>query len=193
MVNSGQVITKSTLDSLSGATAPPPVPGVTAPPAVTADPTATYKAELAAANARLVEARSTIDALSVEIHKKFALSFACFVFVLFGPPIALRFPRGGVGVTIGVSIVVFGLYYVCLMAGEVLGDKGRLPAWVAMWLANGIFGLAGVVLLWRIEQTTDTSRGGGLRDWWHDRKVRRALRARSRAASVRVPASAGAA
>ncbi len=130
-----------------------------------------------AATTQLNDAREALDSLSVEIQKKFALSFACVIFVLFGPPIALRFPRGGVGVTIGVSIIVFGLYYICLMGGEALADKGRLPATVAMWIANLIFGLAGVLLLWRVESTTDTSRGGGLRDWWADRKARSALKA----------------
>jgi hypothetical protein len=33
------------------------------------------------------------------------------------------------------------------------------------------------VLLWRIERTTDGSRGGGIRDWWHNRKATRALEA----------------
>jgi lipopolysaccharide export system permease protein len=117
-----------------------------------------------------------MSSYAVEVEKKFALSMACFVFVLFGPPIALRFPRGGVGVTIGVSLVVFGAYYVCLMAGEALGDKGRIPPFVAMWAANVIFTLAGLVLLLRVERTTDSSRGGGLRDWWADRAARRALR-----------------
>lgn len=130
-----------------------------------------------AATTQLAESRESLDSLSVEIQKKFALSFACVVFVLFGPPIALRFPRGGVGVTIGVSIIVFGLYYICLMGGEALADKGRLPAIVAMWIANVIFGVLGVMLLWRVESTTDTSRGGGFRDWWADRKARAALKA----------------
>jgi lipopolysaccharide export system permease protein len=104
------------------------------------------------------------------------------VFVLFGPPIALRFPRGGAGVTIGVSIVVFGLYYICLMAGEVLADDGRLPAFVAMWMANVLFGGAGVVLMLRAERTVDTSRGGGLGEWWASwRAARRARRAAARA------------
>ncbi len=118
---------------------------------------------------------------AVEVQKKFALSMACFVFVLFGPPIALRFPRGGVGATLGVSLVVFGAYYVCLMAGETLGDKGRLDPVIAMWSANVIFTLAGLVLLWRVEKTTDGSRGGGLRDWWADRRARRTLRRAMRA------------
>ena len=134
-----------------------------------------FRTSMLASNQQLAESRESLDSLAVEIHKKFALSFACLVFVLFGPPIALRFPRGGVGVTLGVSIVVFGLYYVCLMAGEALADKGRLPASVAMWIANVIFTIAGIMMLWRIESTTDNSRGGGLHEWWHDRAVRRAL------------------
>jgi len=134
-----------------------------------------YKSAVSAAGNQLIAAREGLDSLAVEIHKKFALSFACLVFVLFGPPIALRFPRGGVGATIGVSIVVFGLYYVCLMGGEALADKGRLPAYVAMWIANVIFTLAGLLLLWRVESTTDASRGGGLRDWWADRQARTLL------------------
>jgi len=133
---------------------------------------------------QLIAARESLDSLAVEIHKKFALSLACFVFVLFGPPIALRFPRGGVGVTIGVSIVVFGLYYICLMGGEALADKGHLPAYVAMWIANVVFALAGVALLWRVESTTDNSRGGGFAEWRADRKARKML-ARAAKAKMR--------
>lgn len=112
---------------------------------------------------------------AVEVQKKFAISMACFVFVLFGPPIALRFPRGGVGVTIGVSLVVFGAYYVCLMAGETLADKGTLDPVVAMWAANMIFTVVGLVLLWRVENSADASRGGGIAEWWSNRRNRRSL------------------
>jgi len=139
---------------------------------------------------QLIAARESLDSLAVEIHKKFALSLACFVFVLFGPPIALRFPRGGVGVTIGVSIVVFGLYYICLMGGEALADKGHLPAYVAMWIANVVFALAGVALLWRVESTTDNSRGGGFAEWRADRKARKAL---ARAAKTKLREAQGSA
>ena len=134
-------------------------------------------AELNAAASQLEIVRGYMDSLAVEIHKKFALSFACIVFVLFGPPIALRFPRGGVGATLGVSLAVFGLYYVCLMAGETLADNGKLPPFVAMWMANVIFTIAGLALLLRIEKTADASRSGGLRAWLQDRKARRVIRA----------------
>ncbi|MES2524487.1 MAG: LptF/LptG family permease [Gemmatimonadota bacterium] len=163
----------------------PPVPTTVQPDSIVALPQlATENLSLAnAAAVQMNEARTALDSLNVEIQKKFALSFACLVFVLFGPPIALRFPRGGVGVTLGVSIVVFGLYYICLMGGETLADQGKLPPPVAMWIANVSFSIVGLILLWRVESTTDTSRGGGIRDWWADRKARKALRASPRTAT----------
>jgi len=134
------------------------------------------QAELNAARSQLMLVRASMDGLAVEIQKKFALSFACIVFVLFGPPIALRFPRGGVGATLGISLVVFGLYYICLMAGETLADDGKLEPIVAMWIANVIFTLAGLLLLLRLEKTADASRSGGIRAWFEDRRMRRANR-----------------
>ena len=134
------------------------------------------QAELSAARSQLMLVRASMDGLAVEIQKKFALSFACIVFVLFGPPIALRFPRGGVGATLGISLVVFGLYYICLMAGETLADDGKLEPIVAMWIANVIFTIAGLLLLMRLEKTADASRGGGIRAWFEDRRMRRANR-----------------
>lgn len=132
------------------------------------------EAEMSSARSQLTLVRASMDSLAVEIQKKFALSFACIVFVLFGPPIALRFPRGGVGATLGISLVVFGLYYICLMAGETLADDGKLPPIIAMWIANVIFTIAGLLLLLRIEKTADASRGGGIRAWFDERRMRRA-------------------
>ena len=107
-------------------------------------------------------ARSTWSQYEVEIHKKFSLAVACIVFVLLGAPIALRFPRGGVGLVIGASLGVFALYYVCLIAGESMADDGVLPPWVAMWAANLIFTLVGVLLFSRMGRESSTARGG---DW----------------------------
>lgn len=178
------VITPSVVPSGRGAVADvgasAVVPGaVGAPPlspvesALSSDLVSGGQAELNAADGQLQLIRSGMDSLSVEIQKKFALSFACIVFVLFGPPIALRFPRGGVGATLGVSLLVFGVYYVFLVAGETLADDGKLPPLIAMWIANVLFTFVGIILLLRIEKTADASRGGGVRGWLDDRRARR--------------------
>lgn len=105
-----------------------------------------------------------MNSYGVEIHKKFALAVACFVFVLLGAPIALRFPRGGVGLTIGVSLFVFALYYVCLIAGESIAKRGMMPAVVSMWMANVIFALIALWMLAKMGQEGTTARGGDIKE-----------------------------
>jgi lipopolysaccharide export system permease protein len=125
---------------------------------------AVLPAMLDASRIRMTEAARVMNLYSVEIHKKFALAVACIVFVLLGAPIALRFPRGGVGLTIGVSIGVFGLYYVALIGGQSLGNRGMVPPALAMWGANILFGAAGLVLLVKLGTESATSRGGDARE-----------------------------
>lgn len=98
----------------------------------------------------------------VEIHKKFALAAACFVFCLLGAPIAIRFPRSGVGLTIGASLIIFALYYIGLIAGSSLASAGKVPAWIALWAANAVFTVIGIYLLSRLGRTESSARGGGL-------------------------------
>lgn len=116
--------------------------------------------------ARITDARTTMNRYQVEIQKKFALAAACVVFVVFGAPIALRFPRGGVGVVIGVSIVAFAIYYVCLIAGETLANKLVVSPFLAMWAANILFFVLGILLLIRVQRSGATARGGDAREMW---------------------------
>ena len=126
--------------------------------------TASELATIESVRIRLEDSGQLMNAYSVEIHKKFALAVACFVFVLLGAPIALRFPRGGVGLTIGVSLFVFALYYVCLIAGESLGKRGLMPPVVSMWMANVIFAALALVMLSRMGREGSTARGGDMRE-----------------------------
>ena len=114
---------------------------------------------------RMLENRTTMNRYGVEIQKKFALSAACVVFVLIGAPIALRFPRGGVGLVIGVSLGVFAIYYVGLIAGESLADRAFLTPFWAMWAANVILTIVGLVLLARMGKEGATSRGGDMSEF----------------------------
>jgi Predicted permeases len=125
---------------------------------------ASERAKIEALRIRLDDTSQLMNAYGVEIHKKFALAVACFVFVLLGAPIALRFPRGGVGLTIGVSLFVFALYYVCLIAGESLGKRGLMPAVVSMWMANVIFALIALLLLAKMGKEGSTARGGDMKE-----------------------------
>jgi lipopolysaccharide export system permease protein len=120
------------------------------------------KARVAEAKLRLDIARRARNRYDIEIHKKFSLAAACLIFVLVGAPIAVRFPRGGVGLVIGVSLLVFALYYVGLIGGESLANEGIIPPFWAMWGTNVILTLAGLILLLRMGRDSTSNRGG---DW----------------------------
>ena len=119
-----------------------------------------YQSRVQEANSRRGEALRERNRYDVEIQKKFSLAASCMIFVLVGAPIALRFPRGGVGLVIGVSFAIFGIYYVGLIGGETLADKGYLPPWVAMWAANIILLLVGLTLASQMGREASTARGG---------------------------------
>ncbi len=113
---------------------------------------------------RIAETERTRNMFGVEIHKKFSLAVACIVFILIGAPVALRFPRGGVGLVISVSLFVFALYYVGLIAGQSLAENGTLSPFWSMWLANIVFTIVGLVLLARMGKESGSSRGGDMRE-----------------------------
>ena len=157
----------TTATATPGGPGTPPVIGTPAYRSTGMDPSvaAQAAASIEAARSRMLENRTSMNRYGVEIHKKFALSAACIVFVLIGAPIALRFPRGGVGLVIGVSLVVFAIYYVGLIAGESLADRAFLTPFWAMWAANVILTGVGILLMIRMGREGATSRGGDLTEF----------------------------
>jgi len=137
--------------------------------------------ELSDAKLRLEDARHWSNRYGVEIQKKFSLAFACIVFVLVGAPIALRFPRGGVGLVMGVGFSVFAIYYVGLIGGESLANNNIISPFWAMWIDNIVFLVVGLVLISRMGHERGTSRGGGFGEFMD---ATRAWFARVRGAEV---------
>ena len=145
-------------DSVLAAVASP------APPAGRFQMPVTLSGTIENARIRVRDNQRFVNMSAVELHKKFAISVACTVFVLVGAPIALRFPRGGVGLVIGVSLVIFGIYYVGLIAGEELANHNLLTPFLAMWAANMLLTIVGLFLLARMGRETSTTRGGDFRE-----------------------------
>jgi lipopolysaccharide export system permease protein len=144
----------------TNAAAPPAPPAANPAPTVTDTATTAASIELGDARIRLEDARHWRNRYGVEIQKKFSLAAACIVFVLVGAPIALRFPRGGVGLVIGVSFVVFAIYYIGLIGGESLANHNIISPFWAMWADNVIFLLVGLILVSRMGREGVTTRGG---------------------------------
>jgi lipopolysaccharide export system permease protein len=113
---------------------------------------------------QIASMQATINGDLVEIEKKFAIATACVIFALLGAPIAFRFPRGGVGLTIGVSLTVFGVYYVGLLLGEELARRSYVAPFVGMWATNGVLLVIGLALTARLGREGTTTRGSEMSD-----------------------------
>ena len=127
----------------------------------------------------------TANQYRVEYHKKFAIPVACIVFVLLGAPIAVRFPRGGIGMVIAISLMVFGIYYMSLIGGESMGDRGIIPPFLGPWGPNLVFLAISIWGMARIGREVSTTRGGGWEDLLLSIRgfLTRPLRRRSRRAA----------
>jgi len=104
------------------------------------------RAENIVAQSRL---RYEIQSHEVEIHKKLALPFACWIFVFFGLPLGISTKKGGRTSGFTLSLVIILVYYILITAGEKFAMDGRIPPWFGIWAANIGFALLGARLFSR--------------------------------------------
>jgi LPS export ABC transporter permease LptG/LPS export ABC transporter permease LptF len=83
----------------------------------------------------------------VEIHKKFAIPAACFVFGVLGLGMSLGSRKEARSAAFGLSIAVIFVYYVIIRLGEQAGDTGLLSPFLAMWAANLVLGAGAAILI----------------------------------------------
>ena len=110
-----------------------------------------YAAESAAALSRFDNQQ--VDRYRVEIYKKNSIALACLVFVFVGIPLGLAISRAGVGLVATLAVGVFLFYWVSLVLGEKMADRGTLSPEAGMWAANVIVGVLGAYLV--VRETRD--------------------------------------
>jgi len=96
---------------------------------------------------RFHDNKKLIFQYKVEVHKKFAIPFACVLFVLIGAPLGIMARRGGMSVGASYSIFFFVIYWAGLIGGENKADKAEIAPWIGMWSGNIFIALCGVVLM----------------------------------------------
>ncbi len=100
----------------------------------------------------------------VEFHKKLAIPFSCLLFPIAAVPLGGVIKRGGRGLSMAISVLFALGYYMLIVAGEGLGDRGKLPEALAMWLPNLLIAVGGGILLLRAQLHP-----AGLGDVWQTR------------------------
>ena len=88
----------------------------------------------------------------VELYLKISYPFSNFIIILFGAPIAAQKRRSGTAVGIGISLMVCFIYFIFIHTGQVLGHQGTIVPWLAAWIGNIIFGIAGVFIMIKVRK-----------------------------------------
>lgn len=125
----------------------------------------TSMVEVSSARLQAEQSLRIVREYDVEYHKKFAIPLASLCFVLIGMALALKFPRSGIGLVIGASLVIFLALYMLLIGGESLADRGIISAEVAMYAPVVVFTLAGLAAVASANREMGTARTAGIFDW----------------------------
>ena len=106
--------------------------------------------ELGAEAVRLREAGSSPHRPIMEIHRKFSIPVACFVFALIGLGLGVTSRKDGRLASFALGIAVIFAYYVIMYTADSLAKGALVSPHLAMWLPNIVMGLLGMALLiWR--------------------------------------------
>jgi lipopolysaccharide export system permease protein len=83
----------------------------------------------------------------VELHKRYAIPFACIIFGLIGVPLGIQPRRSGRSHGFVSSIFILLTYYISLTASEIFAVRHTIPAFLAGWAPNFLFSGLGIYLL----------------------------------------------
>jgi len=94
--------------------------------------------------------RAKASWLLTKLHGRLAAPWTCLVVVLIAIPFGAASGRRNLFVGVAGSIFICFAYFVIQQVSLALGSAGHLPAWLAAWLPNMIFGTTGLVLTARV-------------------------------------------
>ncbi|MDR0749010.1 MAG: LptF/LptG family permease [Tannerellaceae bacterium] len=84
-----------------------------------------------------------------EWHNKFTVSIACLVFFFIGAPLGAIIRKGGLGMPVVLSVILFIFYYVINNIGFKMARDGVWLAWQGMWLSSAVLAPLGIFLTYK--------------------------------------------
>jgi lipopolysaccharide export system permease protein len=71
-----------------------------------------------------------------EWHKKFSYSFLLMMLFLIAAPLGAIIQKGGIGLPLVISVLLFVLFYAINITGEKMGKELVVPVWFGMWMST---------------------------------------------------------
>ncbi|NDV84111.1 LptF/LptG family permease [Bacteroides sp. 51] len=84
-----------------------------------------------------------------EWHQKFTLALSCLFFFFIGAPLGAIIRKGGLGMPVVISVLIFIVYYVINNMGYKMARDGKWIMFMGMWLSSAILGPLGAFLTYK--------------------------------------------
>jgi lipopolysaccharide export system permease protein len=85
----------------------------------------------------------------IEWHRKFTLSFACLIFFFIGAPLGAIIRKGGLGMPVVISVIMFIIYFIIDNTGFKMAREGLWEAYQGMWLSSAVLLPVGIFLTYK--------------------------------------------
>lgn len=90
-----------------------------------------------------------VNNFAMDWHRKFTLSFACLIFFFIGAPLGAIIRKGGLGMPVVVSILMFIAYYILMITGEKFAREDAWSMVSGMWFSSFVFLPLGIWLTYK--------------------------------------------
>jgi len=90
-----------------------------------------------------------LNRFSIEWHKKYTFAIACLVFLFIGAPLGAIIRKGGLGMPLVISVLLFIFYWIISTTGEKFSRESVTSVWHGVWFSTFIFLPAGIFLTYK--------------------------------------------
>ncbi|NLZ74246.1 MAG: YjgP/YjgQ family permease [Bacteroidales bacterium] len=108
----------------------------------------------------LIQNDANVRKHKTEWHNKITLSVACLIFFFIGAPLGAIIRKGGLGMPVVISVLIFIFYYVVDRTGYKMARDGKWILWMGMWLSTAVLAPIGAFLTYKSNNDSVILDGG---------------------------------
>jgi lipopolysaccharide export system permease protein len=97
----------------------------------------------------IVSSVRSLNRFGIEWHKKYTFAVACLVFLFIGAPLGALIRKGGLGMPLVISVLLFIFYWIITTTGEKFSRESASSVWQGVWFSTFIFLPAGIFLTYK--------------------------------------------
>jgi lipopolysaccharide export system permease protein len=93
--------------------------------------------------------KRNLNRYEIEWHKKYTFALACLIFLLIGAPLGAIIRKGGLGMPLVISVLLFIFYWIMSTTGEKIARDSGSGVWHGVWFSTLFFLPAGIYLTYK--------------------------------------------